>query len=95
VALVSRYDKRDANEPEIVRGLRAAGRSVELLPGGNGRPDLLVGWGRSHVLLMEVKTEDGDLESNQVDWHRRWRGLPVVVVRTVAEALRATGVPVR
>jgi hypothetical protein len=89
-----RGEKRDANEPDIVRALEAAGRSVERLPGGRGRPDLLVGWGLSHVALLEVKAPKGVLEPAQAEWHRRWRGIPVVVVRTPEEALRATGVPV-
>ena len=87
-----RGEKRDANEAEIVQVLRDAGRSVELLPGGNGRPDLLVGWARSRIVLMEVKTPKGNLEPDQVTWHRNWRGMPVVVVRSPAEALSATGV---
>lgn len=38
-----RAESRDENEPQIVAALRAAGCSVEPLPGGGGRIDLLVG----------------------------------------------------
>jgi hypothetical protein len=86
-------DKRDAIELEIVQGLLAAGRSVERLPGSHGRPDLLVGWGRRHMVLMEVKDPDeGRMQANQIEWHRRWRGPPPVVVRSLEQALAATGV---
>lgn len=90
---------RDANHREIVLGLEAAGRSVlEIwdLPPGNrhrkGAPDILVGWG-GHMLLMEIKREKGGkLTPEQTIWHAWWRGQKVVVVRTLAEALAATGV---
>lgn len=89
-----RRAKRDGNHPEIVRALRAAGRSVvELHAVGGGVPDLLVGWG-GKMLLMEVKDPEGRdrIEPSQVAFSQRWHGTRVVVVRSVAEALAATGV---
>jgi hypothetical protein len=51
-----RAQKRDANEPEVIAALLAIGCSVDQLPGGNGRPDLLVGDPMTHLpILMEVK----------------------------------------
>lgn len=95
-----RRARRDTNHAPIVKALKAAGRSVlDLSSVGGGCPDLLVGWGRLHMLLMEIKhdREDGGggnhpVTENQLEWHRQWKGLPVVVVRSPEEALEATGV---
>lgn len=93
---------RDANHREIVLGLEAAGRSVlEIwdLPRSNrrrkGAPDILVGWG-GQMLLMEIKNPHSQygkkVTPEQTTWHAWWKGQKVIVVRTVAEALAATGV---
>jgi hypothetical protein len=51
-----RAQKRDANEPAIISKLDSMGCSVDALPGGNGRPDLLVGDPVTGLaILMEVK----------------------------------------
>lgn len=81
----------DANHGDIVRALRTCGASVESLASvGGGVPDLLVGF-RATTDILEVKTEDGELEPSQEKWIRCWRGRPVVVVRSSVEALRAIG----
>lgn len=86
-----RHGRSDANQSEIVAALREAGRSVQVLSAvGNGCPDLLVGWG-GRLLLMEVKTADGKLTRAQERWMRSWKG-PVAIVRSVTEALAATGI---
>ena len=85
-------EQRDANEPQIIEALEAMGCSVEQLPGGKGRPDLLVGEPRYvSNLILEIK--DGDkppskrkLNPRQVDWHANWKGQRAVV-RSVAEAI--------
>lgn len=91
--------KVDGNHRQIVDALRAAGRRVlDLSRVGQGCPDLLVRWGSSMV-LMEIKLPLGPkggssrskLNAEQVEFARQW---PVVVVRSVAEALAATGVRV-
>jgi hypothetical protein len=96
-----RTGSRDGNHQEIVRALEAAGRTVlDLHELGltsshrKGAPDILVGWGRAHQLLMEIKNPDGfnRVDEAQLAWHAWWRGTPVVIVRTAAEALAATGV---
>jgi hypothetical protein len=49
-----RAARRDANEPDIVKALVAAGASITYLGAPKGVPDLLVGYeGRSY--LLEVK----------------------------------------
>lgn len=94
-----RAAKIDANQTEIVKALEAHRCSVKSLAAvGDGCPDLLVWspWARSHELL-EVK--DGakppsarKLTPDQVKFHAKWGG-PIHVVTSVAEALRAVGVP--
>ena len=78
--------KVDANQHAIVKALRWRGASVHLLHReGRGCPDLLVGFlGRN--LLIEVKTEDGELTPREAEWHETWRGR-VEIVRTVDQAL--------
>lgn len=68
-----RAQKRDQNEPEIIRALHSIGASVDQLPGGSGRPDLLVGW-RGQVWLIEVKLPGERLNRLQKQWHANWRG---------------------
>lgn len=83
--------KRDANHTAIVQALKAAGCSVlDLSALGAGAPDLLVAR-QGRVILMEVKNPDGRdrVEPHQLAWHAAWRGPPVAVVRSVAEALAA------
>lgn len=90
--------RRDANHKAIVQALRKAGRHVlDLADVGGGCPDLLVAWG-GHTMLLEIK--DGAkcksarrLTPEQELFHATWPGA-VAVVTSVAEALRATGVPV-
>lgn len=91
--------KVDANHPQIVAALRAAGCWVmDLSAVGKGCPDLLV-HGPVHswdFKLLEVK--DGSkppsarkLTPAQIEFHAGCRG-PVVVVKDVPEALAAMGI---
>lgn len=67
---------------------RALGATVARIEGVGhdaGVPDLLVGFG-GQTALVEIKTPKGRLSKAQIDWHRRWMGSPVVIVRSVAEA---------
>lgn len=86
----------DTNQPLIVKALRAVGATVEHLHSvGKGCPDLLVGY-RRQSFLLEVKDpakppSHRSLNEAQVTWHRLWNGLPVVVVLTPEEALKAIG----
>ena len=92
-----RYAKaRDANEPEIVKALEAAGAAVvRLEPSTAGLPDLLVGY-RGRNLLMECKKplgpRGGDshspLSEDQVAFFQAWPGR-AYVVRSAEQALRA------
>jgi hypothetical protein len=61
---------RDANEPQIVRALEAAGYSVVRI---DEPCDLLAG--RSGVThCIEVKTDKGRDTPNQIEHQRTWRG---------------------
>lgn len=86
-----RAAKVDANQAEIVRGLRAFGASVQsLAPMGEGVPDLLCGK-NGQTYLLEVKTAAGKLTADETQWIDGWRG-QVAVVRTLDEALAAIGI---
>lgn len=58
---------------------------------GGGCPDVLVGH-RSASYLIEIKTEKGLVRESQETFAREWRGAPVLIVRSVADALRVIGV---
>lgn len=84
--------RRDANEPEVVQALRAAGAMVWRIE-QRDLFDLLVGYrGKWH--LLEVKTDHGKLEDGQAVFALMADSarLPARVVRDVNEALAAIGV---
>lgn len=87
----------DANQPEIVKALRAVGACVQSLAAvGDGVPDLLVGM-RGETFLIEIKDgqrppSERQLTADQIEWHAGWRGGRCVVVGSVTEALAAIGV---
>ena len=79
--------KRDAVEPDIVTALLKAGATVTKLS-QRGVLDLLVGWNH-RFMLMECKSEDGELTDDQVAFMEYHSGCPMRIVRTPAEALLA------
>ena len=80
--------KRDANHKAIVDALEAVGARVFDLSGvGGGCPDIAcLKPNKRDVVLIEIKTEKGALKPGQIQAHQEW---PVVVVRTIDEALDA------
>lgn len=86
-----RAAKIDANQPEVVKALRAAGASVQHLHSvGAGCPDLLCAVD-GIVFLVEVK--DGSkvpsaqkLTPDQEQWHASWKS-PVHIVNSVDSAI--------
>lgn len=82
----------DANQVAVVAAFRGQGASVlHLHTVGDGCPDLLVGFGGVDQ-LVEVK--DGRkpesarrLRPDQQRFHAQWRGRPVFVVTSAAEAV--------
>lgn len=91
--------RADRSQAAIVAALKAAGASVEVIPGAGGRPDLLVGF-RGQTYLLECKTPGhakttGSARAHlekQAEWRAAWRGGPVAVVETPEQALAAVGV---
>ena len=83
-----RAGRVDLTQSEIVKALRKVGATVTVLSQvGHGFPDLCVGW-RGENKLLEVKTGDGGLTSDEKDWHAKWNG-QVAIVRTPEEAVLA------
>jgi hypothetical protein len=90
-----RAAKIDANQPEIVEGLRKMGVTVQPLHAvGDGCPDLLCGYKGVNILL-EIKNRTGrvtakgkHLTPEQEGFHRLWRG-SVDVVWDLGEAINA------
>lgn len=85
-----RAARRDLNEAEIVRGLRAAGAFVKAINDA-GTFDLLV-FHNGQTILMEVK--DGakppsarKLTTAEQKFHDEWPGDNLYIVNSVAEAL--------
>lgn len=78
----------DANQPAIVRALRAAGFHVTVLSRvGDGVPDLLVSDCRPDWhLLMEVKMPGGTLNDEEAKFFERCPG-PKCIVYSVDDAL--------
>ena len=86
-----RARKIDANQTEIVEGLRKIGCSVAVTSAaGNGFPDLVVGY-YGQNFLIEVK--DGNkppsrqkLTPEQEQFHINWRG-QIAIVKSLDEAI--------
>ena len=83
----------DNTQAVVVAALREVGAVVAITSHvGQGFPDLVCGR-NGRTVLLEVKTEPGSrLTPDEQEWHWAWRGGPLVVVRTPAEALWAMGV---
>jgi hypothetical protein len=94
-----KHGRRDANHAEIRDRLREAHISVwDTGDVGGGFPDLVAAGQHRKTfqeitVLFEVKTQDGKLTPDQVEFINSWRGT-VHIVRTVEEALRVFGIEV-
>jgi hypothetical protein len=97
-----RAAKVDKNQSEVVAELRQRGYHVTHLHQlGQGVPDLLVAsyclrYDAVVLLLVELKTEDGDLTPAEENWHEefvnhfpsgphRQEELPLIVARSAQE----------
>jgi hypothetical protein len=76
-------NKRDANEPEIVEALQAAGASVYRL---DQPVDLLIGY-RGKCIIAEVKMPKAGPNKNQLKFFSEWRGATPPILRSVDDAL--------
>lgn len=88
--MARRYAARtDKNQSTIVNGLRRAFGPdcvFDLSAVGDGMTDIIVGV-RSVNILLEIKTDDGELTEAQEVFHATWRG-QLAVVRSLDEALQ-------
>ena len=74
--------RRDENHARLRLTWRHMGFSwVDLFPSEPGMPDALLG-ARKVDQLAEVKTTDEGPRKGQIEWHRKWHGRPVVILRT-------------
>lgn len=87
--------RKDANQSEIVKGLRIVGVKVYVLNNPD-IPDLLTGF-RGKLRLIEIK--DGakypsqrKLRKGQQAFFSEWQDYPICVVSSLAEALEAHGI---
>jgi hypothetical protein len=82
-----RAQKRDENESWIIEALTQIECVAEQLPGGNGRPDLLVADKKSGAtFLIEVKGPGQTLNALQKKWHTKWPG-KLHIARTPADVV--------
>lgn len=88
---------KDANHDAIAHALEAAGAVVfDLSRVGGGCPDMVASAPDGQWILLEVKNPNNSygrkLRQSQVDFHAKWSGGPIAIVRTIPEALAAVGV---
>ncbi len=91
-----KYKRTDANQTEVVEGLRKIGCSVAVTSAvGDGFPDIVVGRtdinGEKKNWLVEIK--DGNkppskrrISPDQIEFHGQWRG-QIAVVNSLDEAI--------
>ena len=81
--------RQDANHSDIVKDLKKLGYQVhEMKSVGGGFPDILVAQ-HGKMCLMEIKTEDGELNHKQKKWYNEWQGPEVPIIRTTEQAIIA------
>lgn len=101
--------RRDVNERAIIDALRAKGAAVAQLEGSGVPDLVVEYEGRlllvevkdingTRARPIKGKHDDEDpryreLTPAQVQWWKRWTGIPPVIVRSVEDALRALEVP--
>ena len=79
----------DLNQSEIVRGLRDLDFQVVLMHTvGGGFPDIICCRG-GEAFFVEIKGKRGKLNALQRRFHQEWRGPPIIVVRSLPEAIEA------
>ena len=90
-----KYAKRvDGNHDQIRDTLRSIPGFVveDTSKMGDGFPDLVVAgmhqsWHIPYVVLVELKTTRGKLNTKQKEFHARWQGYPIYVVVNVSTLL--------
>jgi Holliday junction resolvase len=80
------YNKRvDKNQQEIVAEFRRLGFSVYITSHvGRGFPDIIVGMGNTHTILVEIKSTDkAKFTDAQSEFMSKWTGGPVVRIDSI------------
>ena len=82
-----KYGRTDTNHTEVIGWFLELGCTVQdTSQVGLGFPDIVVGLvGRT--VLVEIKTEDGDLLPSQKTFNAKWRGEQPVLVRTQQDCI--------
>lgn len=79
--------RRDSTHQDILKELRALGASVEDdADAGGSHTDFRVGVMGVATFLVEAKSENGKLTESQAELVKRWRGNPVIVLRSREQA---------
>lgn len=79
--------KADANQPEIVKAIRAMGGTVlHMHTLGKGAPDIAVGYG-GITMFAEIKDGDKKLTPDKQEFHNTWTG-GVYLIRNTHDAER-------
>ena len=86
-----RYTPNDANQGDILKGLRRVPglHIIDLTEVGEDCPDVLVGY-KSFNWLIEIKTENGKLKPGQQRHYNEWYG-QTAVARSLDDVLRIIG----
>ena len=80
------YAKRvDKNQAEIVEEFRKLGFNVYITSHvGRGFPDIMVGYGNTHTILVEIKSsEKAKFTEAQSEFMKNWKGGPVVRIDNI------------
>jgi Holliday junction resolvase len=80
------YAKRvDKNQKAIVDEFRRLGFSVYITSHvGRGFPDIMVGMGNTHTILVEIKSTDkAKFTDAQSEFMSKWTGGPVVRIDSI------------
>jgi hypothetical protein len=83
----------DANQPAVVKALRAIGASVLHLHQIKNAFDILVGY-RGRTFLMEIKASEKDkLTPGEAEFMATWRGSEYHIVYTSDQAIKIITTP--
>jgi len=80
------YAKRvDKNQKAIVEEFRKLGFCVYITSHvGRGFPDIMVGYGNTHTILVEIKSTDkAKFTDAQSEFMSKWTGGPVVRIDSI------------
>jgi hypothetical protein len=82
-----RRHRRDSTHPGIAKVLLSFGFSVkDTSKLGDDYPDMVVGLA-GITDMVEAKSVDGELSDGQSKFAKNWRGAPIVVLKSEAEAI--------